>query len=405
MSSRTSKASASAAGQAALAFPILIRMPDLRAGETSSHAASAIPPASKLEPLLPPVETPAATTTVIEGPSQSCTLAMTAAEICPPSQPAAEPRSERSSDPMTKQDRGEPGTPSLIEEVPADRSSTVEVAADPTPEPQVVEASRGPEIAAPAPEAAAVMAEAVPSSETQISNPTAEENLHRPKSIDATSVVPSEDVSPAAARRQRALERARKQTAPAAAPRTWRSSHLPVIAVGFLLALIITVYIARSNRDTRSAQASPEVDIPMLDIDMGNSTDSPAASNSSPAMLAAEPSQPAAGTPELKPLSKSPPLLSATAPADRANPTSSADAHATAKPVNADERVGMTNEHFNARSTSEAVSHESNPSTASELATEADYPSTPPDVHRPGGRVPRTARTLTYPQTSTPNLR
>ena len=407
MSTRTSKASASAAGQAALAFPILIRLPDLRAGKSKPGAVAA--PASATT--TPEPETAPAKRALLE---QSPTDSVLAA-------PAVESLAEVVTNPIFSTEV--PTEPTLVHEIVANSAAAPTIASESVApifeaaavvpsKPQIADEARQlPEIVAPSvtlSEAQVIEEQPAESSASLESSGVANElaKTEEPGTApNATSVAQTDGISPAAARRQRAQERARRQpVARAAPPRTWRSSHLPVIAVGFLVALIITVYIARSNRETRSAQASPEVDVPLLDIDMGNSSDSPSASNPAPAMFAAEPS--AVSTPEFKSLSKSPPLLSATSPpVDRANDAGSAETHAAAKPVDAEERAGVANEHFNERSTSESTGNEPASSTTTELAVESDYPSTPATVHRPGGRVPRTARTLTYPQTSTPHLR
>jgi hypothetical protein len=188
------------------------------------------------------------------------------------------------------------------------------------------------------------------------------------------------------ARRQRALERQRRQAAETPTPRTWWTSHLPVIAVGFLLALVLTIFIARQNRNAgRPEQAATDPEARTLDIDMGEFDVSP------------EPSAPelAADTnpPESKPAAKSPPLLSAKPKLldESANPPAETPAETVAPPSEV--------QTISADSASPA--HLGEPRATEE--TTADYPSTDPTVHRPGGRVPRTART--YPQTSTPHLR
>jgi hypothetical protein len=75
---------------------------------------------------------------------------------------------------------------------------------------------------------------------------------------------------PAALRRQRALERQRR-VEEETTPRSWWTSHAPMIAGGFLAALVLTVLIARSNREPPTPEhiAELEANLPVLDIESG----------------------------------------------------------------------------------------------------------------------------------------
>lgn len=279
----------------AAAFPILLRMPDLRPKKGGEKTTPTVPPPSEPESVPEPV---------VEQPEP------------PPAPPAAE--------------------------------------SEPTPPEPVVEAPK----------------------------PVAEEPPPpSPAGTEPPRQEPSEPVSPMVARRQRALERQRRQAEQMpSAPRSWWTSHLPVIAVGFLLALVFTIFIARQNRNVgRQEQAASDPEVRTLDIDIGEPSDS-----SMLPELAVE-----TNVPEAKPVSKSPPLLSA-------------------KPKLLDEPTSFSTEKVTPAAAEDALptaSEAAAPVAAEAPVAEAseDYPSTDPTAYRPGGRVPKTART--YPQTSTPHLR
>lgn len=83
-------------------------------------------------------------------------------------------------------------------------------------------------------------------------------------------------------------------------------------------------------------------------------------------------------------LSKSPPLLSAKSPTSEER-IETEEPRTAARPV--------------------AANVEAQPASDASDALADEYPSTAPDVYRPGGRVPKQARVPSYPQTSTPHLR
>jgi hypothetical protein len=228
---------------------------------------------------------------------------------------------------------------------------------------------------------------------------------------DVTNALPAdsaEPVAPAAARRQRALERQRRLVAEPPRPRTWWTTHLPVIAIGFLVALVLTIYAGRRNRAVHANDTQASMELPELNIDTGNSSDSVSPSMSEPEMVVADqPNEAASAIVEVKPTVKSPPLLSAkpkvTIPDEPKAATPNAVAamespRTTAKPSG--NQSDIANPYVSARATEGVPA-------AAEMSPEsaADYPSTEAAVYRPGGRMPQEARAPTYPQTSTPHLR
>jgi len=245
------------------------------------------------------------------------------------------------------------------------RVETVAVTAEPAPEVQAVQPTPAP-VAGPVVETAKITEEPA-----------------RPEVVPASKAESAEPVSPMVARRQRALERQRRQAVEEPKPRTWWTSHLPVIAIGFLLALVLTIYLGRRTAHARPQQAASDPEARELDIDLGEPSES---SSLDVPELAVETS-----VPESKPSSKSPPLLSAKPSVPNQPASKPAEGRA---PASSAEDV-------------KPVSSEVPPAAATEsaAATEPvdDYPTTDPAAYRPGGRVPRTART--YPQTSTPRLR
>jgi hypothetical protein len=209
---------------------------------------------------------------------------------------------------------------------------------------------------------------------------------------DASPADSAEPVTPAAARRQRALERQRRQAAEPPRPRTWWTTHLPVIAVCFVIALIATIYVGRRNRASARVDSQTAMEIPELDIDFGDPADALSPASPEPAMIAVGEPAPA--------LSKSPPLLSAKPkvelPEEKPLPVEAS----LPEPKPSANRGEITNEFVS------SAAAEGTPA-AAELTTDGvpDYPNTEPAVYRPGGRVPREARVPEYPQTSTPTLR
>jgi hypothetical protein len=223
------------------------------------------------------------------------------------------------------------------------------------------------------------------------------------RKADVTNASPpatAAPVAPAVARRQRALERQRRQVAEPARQRTWWTTHAPVIAIGFLAALVLTIAVGRLNRARPSSDHQAEMELPELEIDIGTGSDSLSPSVSEPEMLAVDPpAEATVAADDVKPAVKSPPLLSAKPKAAVPDEVVSLESPRTAAKPGSDESH-IANPYV---STSVA---ESVPA-AAELASEPmnDYPSTEPAVYRPGGRVPREARAPNYPQTSTPHLR
>jgi hypothetical protein len=171
-------------------------------------------------------------------------------------------------------------------------------------------------------------------------------------------------------RRHKARERQRRLQAETP-QRSWWTSHAPLIALGFCAALVLTIYLARSNRHAQrlADQAAWEPEVPELNIEGPPSAEFDA--KEAPAI----PSVAAANVaPEAPPttLDRSPPLLAAKpqvqpapAPEESVAPTEEAEVSA------------------------------------------AEYPATDPTAHRPGGRIPRTARSSepapNYPSTTAPN--
>jgi hypothetical protein len=190
---------------------------------------------------------------------------------------------------------------------------------------------------------------------------------------------------------------------------------LPVIAIGFVLALTVTVFMARRNRayHVDRDQASSEVDVPLLDIDTGGPSDLPAVAEtrpSEPAMLADQAGPAARPVTDTAPLGKSPPLLSAkpkTPGSDSPElelhrPTEANEPRTAAKPVEREHPLVPEGQPVSGTS----PLNEAGPGSA-DSAGEASpqYPSTDPSALRPGGRVPKAASVPNYPQTSTPYLR
>ncbi len=203
-----------------------------------------------------------------------------------------------------------------------------------------------------------------------------------------------EEVTPVAraeARRQRSRQRQQQQreqkTVAEPVPQSWWSSQAPVIAVGFLLALAVTIFFARGGRQrSEGPQAGDDAQIPELVIDFGESSTSPTPETFPAAPIPNSPPQftSAISAPEFsaEPPKKTPPLLAseteiAPSAAERSepqNPTLAAETTLVTKPVAND------------------FAEETQPS----------YPSTDPRLHRMGGRPPRTARAEGNPQQ--PNL-
>lgn len=209
----------------------------------------------------------------------------------------------------------------------------------------------------------------------------------------------TESVTPAAQRRQRALERQRRLEVEAT-PRSWWTSHAPVIAVGFLVALVVTVVMARGNREqpTSVEQARMDPPTPELEIEMGGPSievsSAPGTSfTAPPALIGAAPTTPADTAPT-KPSPKLPELLSASPKAPELQQNASPGAPLPTLP---EERVA-------------AKAPVSEPVTPSAVRTSeftgdaAAYPST--DAKGFGLNVPATPASeaeSAYPSTSTPN--
>jgi len=214
-----------------------------------------------------------------------------------------------------------------------------------------------------------------------------------------------EPASPAAARRQRALERQRRaESAPVKS--SWWKSHAPVIAVGFLVALALTLYLARSNRQGPGpTDTASDSEIPELNIDMGGpSLDPPSTEGSSlgtPERIATAPASPMddvasdAGS-----TSKSPSLLSA-------KPAVPAGDNDETKGSSNEPASELATEYTGLSSPATPALDLGKPTTAAN--DDLNYPSTDPASYRPGGRVPRVARSPepapNYPTTSAPNWR
>jgi hypothetical protein len=211
-----------------------------------------------------------------------------------------------------------------------------------------------------------------------------------------TATQPSDEsfVTRAAARRQRALERQRRQP-PTTVPTTnsaWWTTHVPVIAVGFIVALLVTIYFARSHKHT--TDRAPEVagDVPTLEIDTGDvATATPGpreltvASDATPSKLVEPPAA-----------KKSPPLLTA----KPIGPAVDSQTRHEVATENGDE--------FQSERSAAAATVALAQKAAEAADTGDEYPATDPSAYRPGGRPPRTARAPRepeYPQTSTPHLR
>lgn len=209
-------------------------------------------------------------------------------------------------------------------------------------------------------------------------------------------VTPAHTLSPLELRRQRARERQRQQMAELPA-KSWWTSHVPVIAVGFLLALALTIYMARSNREVNEPSSPGFADIPELAINNGStSSDSPSPSHALSHAAAMAASMPEENSP-VPTLGKSPldagtggklPALLAAKPQ---TPSVEAPDAVAAAPERASETPNV-----------EAPA-------ASTAQDSANYPSTAPTAFRAGGRMPQGSResmpanTPRYPTTSAPN--
>jgi hypothetical protein len=226
---------------------------------------------------------------------------------------------------------------------------------------------------------------------------------------DVTNASPADSahpVTPAAARRQRALERQRRQTVdPPRQKRSWWTTHVPIIAIGFVLALVLTIYAGRRNRVENEVDSQVAAGLPEIEIDTGDGHDSLLRDFPEPAALTVDkPGQALLPNDTPQPETKSPPLLSAKpkpvaadshVPDDR---PAGGTARTAAKPGSSGSEI--TN-HF-----VDSPGGENTPAAAQLTAdAAAEYPSTEPVVYRPGGRVPREARVPNYPETSTPHLR
>ena len=224
---------------------------------------------------------------------------------------------------------------------------------------------------------------------------------------DVTNASPAETaepVTPAAARRQRALERQRRQTVEPPRLRNWWTSHLPVIAIGFLVALVLTIYVGRRNRVQNADNGQAAAELPELEIDLGQGHDSLSPGSPEPGMLTIDKTDEATPTGlEISPKTKSPPLLSAkpklteTEPPQREETTASEPTRTAARPGN---NGDITNPFVTSPGTESGAA-----AAAMSADANVDYPSTERAAYRPGGRVPREARIPNYPETSTPHLR
>lgn len=76
--------------------------------------------------------------------------------------------------------------------------------------------------------------------------PTAESTTDKP--VEAAAPTPADKPSPASLRRQRA--EARQQKVASGKGGDWLQTHGKIIAIGFVIALIATIYMARRNRNT-----------------------------------------------------------------------------------------------------------------------------------------------------------
>jgi hypothetical protein len=201
------------------------------------------------------------------------------------------------------------------------------------------------------------------------------------------------------------LERQRRQVAEPPRQRSWWTTHLPIIAIGFLVALVLTIYVGRRNRaqDTDAPQAA--ADLPEIEIDTGDGRDSLSPPSSMPGALSVDtPGDAVPAELDVSPKSKSPPLLSAKPKVQETRPASREETPEQ-EPVRTAARMSnngadITNHFVTSPGADSAPA-------AAELSAEAaaSYPSTEPAVYRPGGRVPREARVPNYPETSTPHLR
>lgn len=222
---------------------------------------------------------------------------------------------------------------------------------------------------------------------------------------DASPADAAEPVTPAAARRQRALERQRRQAAEPPQQRSWWTTHLPIIGIGFVVALILTIYVGRRNRVPSADDSHAAVEVPELEIDTGEGHDSLLTDSSEPGMFAVNKRDegPRAEL-EVSPKPKSPPLLSAKPQVTETEPPHRNDVP-EAEPIRTAARsntsgADITNHFVTSPGADSAPA-------AAELTADAaaNYPSTEPAVYRPGGRAPREARVPNYPETSTPHLR
>lgn len=369
------------------AIPILMRLPDLRLSKQVRDFAE---PAA--EPLVAesPIEESPVKDALVE--QHQITPAETPVENAPPA-----PTEREELPQLTASSAGD--SPSLVADTQAETvcEPAASLPADPQPvvvaSPVVVansEAVAQPETVTPP--------EAVANPETVANEEPIAVVPHKVDLTDASPADAAEPVAPAAARRQRALERQRRQTAEPP-PRTWWTTHAPVIAIGFLVALVLTICLGRINRARHASDDQASMELPELEIDTGDGNASLSPGMSEPGTLAVDPPKEATtAAVEVKPAVKSPPLLSAKPKATVPNePALVENPRITAKPSNESE---ITNPYVSAPAVESVRA-------AAELSSEAaaDYPSTEAAVYRPGGRVPREARVPNYPQTSTPHLR
>jgi hypothetical protein len=234
--------------------------------------------------------------------------------------------------------------------------------------------------------------------EKEISSPSPGPTLPEP-----VSLAPAALLSPAAQRRQRALERQRRGD-DEPPRRSWRTSHAPIIALGFLLALTCTVVLARRNREEPSPaeQARLEPEIQELTIDMGTP------SSTAPTSLGGSLSTPPVA--EMKGDSAPLAALQATTPPKLPTllPSPAAQSEAAALPlsgpVNTEERVA-NRETVAAKAVVDlpptdqapALPHyDVNTFPTADLPSEATAP-LPPAAGNPAADVPM------YPTTSTPS--
>lgn len=228
-----------------------------------------------------------------------------------------------------------------------------------------------------------------------------------------TIVTPAEPIT-AASTATRAEARARRNQADGGAKSSWWKTHAPVIAVGFLIALVVTVSMARSNKGGDPSKTDvADSDVPVVDIQVGGSIDPTAPKIEAPSLVShvsndsemAEHDHHHSHHDEATTLSKSPSLLSATPIKSQGIQVGETPAIEVAAKPQADhgDRMSADSEPNHAE--------ESNPTTVAKPASaeepaptegptlDSPYPMTDPSVYRTGGRAPRVAPN----QTATPD--